>query len=138
MADTEIQVFKPFQNNISNNTYELSVEIQNTIFQSNAFNYSNEISVIKLNAPIDFETFIREEQTSKNIFNVNYATSANQFAVFNPITFQSVSTKKYAMRARKVSDDSFIYWRTSTVDSNGNESGFNSNEIYDICILGYN
>ena len=42
------------------------------------------------------------------------------------------------MRARKTSDDTFIYWSYGEVDRTGANSGYQSNELYDICVLAVN
>lgn len=117
-------VVKTHKNSIafSNNNYQFEVPTQNNIF-----NFTNSI-------------YSLEVTYKQNNFNIQNSPIVLEYRSFNSFTFGSTTAvqKNYSMRARKVSDNSFIYWRTIAIDSNGAQSGFNSNEIYDICVLGYN
>lgn len=125
MSATEIITF---------NDLNISTSNRNFIIES-----LNNISVARIN--FSNKTYSLEEDKflldNKEFTNYSYRLESKFFASMQ-FSAPAVNNLRYNMRARKISDNSFIYWRTVAVDSSGAESGFNSNEIYDICVLGYN
>lgn len=125
MPATEITTF---------NDLSISTNNRNFIIES-----LNDQSV----AAMDFlnKTYSLEEDKfaleNKEFANYSYRLESKFFATIQ-FTAPVTSSLRYNMRARKVSDNAFIYWRSVAIDSNGAGSGLESNQIYDICVLGYN
>lgn len=94
-------------------------------------------------AQLDFsnKTYSLEEDKfaldNKEFANYSYRLESKFFATIQ-FTVPATSSLRYNMRARKVSDNTFVYWRSVAVDNSGSGSGLQSNQVYDICVLGYN
>jgi len=125
MSATEITTFDNLNIAISDRNFIIESLRDNSVAQ---LDFSNKTY------SLEEDKFVLE---NKEFANYNYRLESKFFAAMQ-FTAPAVNNLRYNMRARKVSDNTFIYWRTVAVDSTGAESGFNSNEIYDICILGYN
>jgi len=140
MADTEIALYSPFQNIVNSTAFEIQFQMQKTNFSSSFTNFSNEVSTINILKDANYLNFTNEANTIKTIFTINYINnSTTEQRIFSPISFYNESSiKKYSMRARKVIDNSFVYWRSTNIDSVGQYSGFSINELKDICIIAYN
>lgn len=125
MSATEITTF---------NDLNISTDNRNFIIES-----LNDNSV----AQLDFsnKTYSLEEDKfaleNKEFANYSYRLESKFFATIQ-FTVPATSSLRYNMRARKVSDNTFIYWRSVAVDNSGSGSGLQSNQVYDICVLGYN
>lgn len=125
MSATEITTFNDL--NISTNNRNFIIESLNDNSVA-TINFSNKTY------SLEEDKFLLD---SKEFANHNYRLESKFFATMQ-FSAPAANNLRYNMRARKVSDNTFIYWRTTAVDSSGAESGFNVNEIYDICVLGYN
>lgn len=120
MAD-EINIHNVVVGSVFSNKF---FEIERT-FDDNIFNFNNKI-------------FSVEKALHPNQFNFENYISRIEFTSYSHISIANISDKQYLMRARKVSDNSFVYWRSTNVDSTGQYSGFSTNELKDICIISYN
>lgn len=125
MPATEITTFDDLNISINNRNFIIESLNDNSVARINFFNKTYSLEEDK---------FVLE---NKEFTNYNYTLESKFFATMQ-FSAPAVNNLRYNMRARKVSDNTFIYWRTTAVDSSGAESGFNVNEIYDICVLGYN
>jgi len=109
-----------------NNFSDRVFEIERT-FNGNILNFTNKIFEI-------------EKQYQSVLFDFKNYTSRIEFPSHTPININSANQtpRTYLMRAKKVSDNSYIYWRASSVDTTGTYSGLSQNSLYDICVASYN
>lgn len=119
MADTEISTHS-FDVNTNNRTYEIELNTSSTPFNFNNRIYQNELS---------FHNFL---------FDLSNRSYIREFGTYSPITISNSAPKTYLMRARKNSDDTFIYWRSNWVDFTGANSGQSQGSFYDVCVVAYN
>ena len=126
MADTEISVFKisPFSINNIGETTEYAVKASN-ITSSNIF-YENSIGLTSNKFDIKQINFNNEISLLKSVEYQSQDTGSNQ-----------QKTTTYLMRARKNSDNSFVYWRATTIDYAATGSGFQLNAIKELCVVSY-
>ena len=119
MADTEISTHS-FNVDVNNRTYETVLNVSSIPFNFNNRNYQNELGFHKFLFDLSNRTYVRE------------------FGTYSPITISNTVPKTYLMRARKNSDSTFIYWRSSWVDVTGANSGQAQGSFYDVCVVAYN
>ena len=125
MSATEITTFNGLE--ITNNN-------RNYIIESLQDNSVNKINFFNKVYSLEEDKFLLD---NKQFSNYKYRIESRSFTTIQ-ISQPTTSSLQYLMRARKVSDSSFIYWRSTNVDSTGQNSGFSINELKDICIIAYN
>jgi hypothetical protein len=108
-------------NNFSDRVFEIE-----TTFNGNILNFTNKIFEI-------------EEQYQSVLFDFKNYTSRIEFPSHTPINISSANEtpRTYLMRAKKVSDSSYVYWRTSAIDYYAVESGFQFNLLSELCVVAY-
>lgn len=140
MAVTEIDVFgvSPFNINNGSTNLEFSTQKNTAVVTDKLF--SNEANSKQVLFNISTHQFINEITTNKNNFIVNNKLFINEININKTAQFvtENTITRAYIMRARKVSDNSFVYWSYGEVDRTGVNSGYQSNELHDICVLAVN
>lgn len=125
MSATEIATF---------DNLDISIADRKFIFESLCDNSVAQLDFSNKTYSLEEDKFALE---NKEFANYSYRLESKFFATIQ-FTTPVTSSLRYNMRARKVSDNAFIYWRSVSVDNNGTGSGLESNQIYDICVLGYN
>lgn len=70
--------------------------------------------------------------------NFNYILESRLFTGIQVAVPIAANTPKYNMRARKASDNTFVYWRSTILDTSASQSGYPSGFLYDICFINYN
>ena len=123
MADTEISVYNGL------NTYNVE---RLFIIESLRDDSESNINFKNNTYSLEEDKFLLD---NKQFTNFNFSMESKYFSTIR-LTAPAESVTYYNMRAKRVSNNSFIYWSSTTLDTLGEDSGFNFEEIYDICFLG--
>ena len=126
MADTEISIFSFTNATVQDRNFIIETYKSNDLISSQV-NYSDKIYDLQAK---------RFDSQIKEVENYEFNLQTVRFAGISVLTSNS-SARTYLMRARKNSDNSIIYWRTSTIDYSAVESGYQLNAIKELCVVAY-
>ena len=129
MANTEISVYSI--SNLNVKTVSFSIEaLKDNSLPYDKLNYTNKAFEVQA---------LRHGGLDRQS---KFYAFSNEVGLFQGLKIKTAAdiaaAKTYLLRARKTSDNSFIYWRSENADVTGVDSGYSRNEFYDVCIITYN